>query len=298
MSRLPKGVAATSGGKFDPAAENIAFLAGTVEDHIIAQNPYTLLALNELKTAKQLDLLDRWCDERNVMLDSGVYALASAHARANDIGMAQAFATPPEEMDGWDALYDKWCTMATRFGDRIWGIVELDQGGAEYARETRERVARDTGVTPIPVYHPLSDGWDYYDELAGGFDRICCGGLALTPAGRLRLCYTVVERARAYPYLWTHLLGVTPMPWVLSLGHKGSTDSSAWLGPCRWAASWRSWSMLQRIAGMPNGMTYLRGSDPDSDTGFRKAKRQMAASATFQQHVLREVVSDTHPETR
>jgi len=295
---LPAGVRETSGGKFDPQAPNVSFLAGTVEDHVLAQNPFTLLAINEIKTPKQIELLDQWCDERFVVLDSGVYALASEHARATGKSMTEAFATPPDEMEGWNALYDKWCTLAGRFSDRLWGVIELDQGGRECVEVTRAQVAKDVGIVPIPVYHAFSDGWDYYDELAQGYDRLCYGGLLVTMPGRIRLCWTAAERARQYPYLWTHLLGVTPAPWVLSLGLKGSMDSSGWLGPCRWAASWRSWAMLQRIGHMPNGMTYLRGSDRRSDTGFDKAKRQMAASATFQQETMRAVVHDTHPDTR
>ena len=46
--------------------------------------------------------------------------------------------------------------------------------GAEVATATP---AHAEGLAPMPVYHPLNDGWDYYDELAGSHDRVCIGNL-------------------------------------------------------------------------------------------------------------------------
>lgn len=294
---LPLGVARTTGGKWDPTSGNLAFLAGGIQDAVISQNPYTLIALNELTGPKQLALLDRWCDERQVLLDSGVFALAAAHARNHDLSMAESFGTPPAQMDGWDELYSRYCSVVSRFGDRLWGAIELDQGGTEWKPQTRAQITRDTGVVPIPVYHPLGDGWDYYDTIAATHDRICVGGLAgrIPSSVRQRLCWTATERARKYPHLWTHLLGVTPSPLVLSFGLRGSTDSSAWLGPVRWPQSWRAWASLQRVSDMPLGMVYRRDLADDPDRGHIKARKQAAASATFQQHTLAAVAEDTHP---
>lgn len=113
----------------------------------------------------------------------------------------------------------------------------------------------------------------------------------------MRLCWTVVDRARAYPHLWTHLLGVTPSPMTLSLGLRGSMDSSAWLSSVRWAQQWRSWSMLQRIGEMPVEMTYRRDLRMNAERGAIKARAQCAADAYFAQRTLAAVTADTHPPT-
>lgn len=295
-------VASTSGGKWDPATgRQITFLAGAAQiDGVVARPEITdlLMAVNELGTGKKSqDAINRLVDQRTVLLDSGVFALASNYARSHGVSMGQAFATPPEEMDGWNELYDRWCTIASRYADRLWGVIELDQGGKDAARATREQVKRDTGIIPIPVYHPFTDGWDYYDEIAAAHDRICVGGLAgrIPSTVRMRLCWTVADRARAYPHLWTHLLGVTPSPMVLSLGLRGSTDSSAWLSSVRWAQQWRSWAMLQRIGEMPNAMTYRRDLRMNAERGAIKARALCAADAYFQQRTLAAVAEDTHP---
>jgi hypothetical protein len=115
---------------------------------------------------------------------------------------------------------------------------------------------------------------------------------------RLRLCWTAADRARAYPHLWTHLLGVTPSPMTLSLGMRGSMDSSGWLSPVRWAQQWKSWAMLQRLGDMPTAMTYTRGTADTRGRGPIKAKLQAAADAHFQQCTVAAVEADTHPTHR
>ena len=60
--------------------------------------------------------------------------------------------------------------------------------------------AESLGLKPIPVYHPLLDGWDYFDELAAQYDRICFGNIVQAPAAtRIRLLHTLWERHRRYP---------------------------------------------------------------------------------------------------
>lgn len=123
--------------------------------------------------------------------------------------------------------------LARTWGDRVWGTIELDQGGAANKRKTRARL-EDLGLAPIPVYHPLADGWDYFDELAENYDRMCLGNIVQADAGlRLALLWTVEERRRAYPGLWIHLLGLTPSPWCHAFT-VDSADSSTWLSPARW----------------------------------------------------------------
>ena len=99
-----------------------------------------------------------------------------------------------------------------RYGSRLWGYIELDQGGAVHKRRTRTALEQ-AGLAPIPVYHPFNDGWDYFDELCARYDRICVGNVVQAPrAIRCRIFATVWERQRAYPDVWIHYLGVTPTP--------------------------------------------------------------------------------------
>lgn len=298
MSAPLAAPARTTGGKWEPASPNLMFLAGGLTaDAALIEGQCILAAVNELSGKRNLAAMDKLCDERTVFLDSGVFSLAAGHARKNDVTITEAFAVPPEELDGWDQHYDAYCTIATRFADRLWGVVELDQGGAEAATATRARITADTGLVPMPVYHPFSDGWDYYDEIASTHDRICVGGLAgrIPASVRLRLCWTAAERARQHPHLWTHLLGVTPNPGVLSYGLRGSTDSTGWLWPIRWASSWPSWSMFQRMGRFPVGMYYRQDQREDEDAGLAKAMRQATASAWFMNTTLAAVAEDTHP---
>jgi hypothetical protein len=288
-------VVRTSGGKWDPASPNLVFLAGCLPDVEASGNPYSLVAVSEVTGRRQRAVLDRMCDQRSVLLDSGVFSLASAHARRYGLRLTEALATPPEEIDGWSDLYDRWCELATRLADRLWGVIELDLGGREHKPRIRAQITADTGLTPIPVYHPLSDGRAYYDSIASTHDRICVGGLAgvrPTQGVRLRLCWTATEWARSYPHLWTHLLGVVPSPPMLAVGHRGSMDTSTWLDPVKFPLSWRSQAMLQRLGEMPRAMIY-RADDPAA--GHVKAKEQAAAAAVFQQRVIAAVRDDTHP---
>lgn len=289
-------VARTSGGKWDPGAPNIAFLAGDPKDQRAHSSDAILLALNIIGPS-HMEELDRWCDQRRVLIDSGVYTTAANHARAHGISLTEAFALPPEELDGWAELYEKWCSIAVRFGDRIWGMIELDQGGAEAATATRAQLTRDTGMVPIPAFHPLSDPAGYFHDLAGAHDRICIGGLVggVHAAARLRLCWTVAERARAYPHLWMHLLGVSPSPLLLSLGVRGSTDSSGWLRPTRWTHSWRTTALLAPISPMESGMAYRLDDAGHPERGQAKGRRLAGAAAVFGQATLAAAHIDTHP---
>ena len=62
--------------------------------------------------------------------------------------------------------------------------VEVDQGGRENKIKTRARLEK-MGLRPIPVYHPLNDGWDYFDYLAENYDRICMGNVVNAEASSM-----------------------------------------------------------------------------------------------------------------
>lgn len=289
---LPDGVTATTGGKFDPSAGLTYFLAGVITDIDRISQPHILIAVNEVSGRRDWDLVDRLCDERNVLLDSGIFSLAMAHARARDVSFGDARGLAPEEIDGFDELWDRYGQLVDRFGERLWGGIELDQGGREHKSRTRGRVETEFGFVPIPVYHPLLDGWDYYDTLASGYDRISVGELVGAPTPvRIRLVWTAAERAQDYPYLWTHLLGVTPSSSIVSVRFRGSCDSSSWVNGVRWVNTWRSWAMLDQFASFPPDMWYGEG---DRDRGISVLSNMSQAM----QMTVEALAEDTHPWLR
>lgn len=289
MRNLPKGVKATSGGTFNPNDPLTYFIAGSVSNLELARQDYVLIAVNEISSKAEEERLDKLLDERKVMLDSGIFNLAMSHARKHEVTHDVGLSMPPEEIDGFEQLWDRYGYVTQKYGDRLWGMVELDQGGVEHKPRTRARIEDEFGVVPIPVYHPLLDGWDYYDDLAREYDRMCFGNLVkASPPVRLRLQWTATQRAKEYPYLWTHLLGVTPNQNLIAMGYKGSCDSSSWITSLRWMPSWRGFAMLSSLSGYPIEMWY--GTD-----NYDKAL-QMASTTTYAQElIIRALKDDSHP---
>lgn len=297
---LPDGVKATSGGQFDPEQHLIYFLAGNTSDLRDTAQPQVLVAVNELESKSDFDNLDRLLDEgRKVFLDSGIFNLAMDHARRHDVTHDIGLSMPPEEIDGFDELWDRYANVVTKYIDRLWGVVELDQGGVEHKPRTRARIETELGVTPIPVYHPFLDGWDYYDTLAGGYDRICFGNLVKAHSyERQRLLWTAAERAREYPYLWTHLLGVTPNQNLIATNFRGSADSSSWLASMRWPHSWTGFTYLAPATRFPHGLwpdvgTYA--GEAEYGDAYLKAWGIAANTAYFQHRMIEPLSEDTHP---
>lgn len=293
----------TTGGRFDPSDRLLYFIAGGAESLRTSGHDNVLLAVNEVKTGKDLALLDRLCDERKVLLDSGIYNLAMGHARRHKTTMDVALGLAPEEVDGFTELWDRYASVVDRFRDRLWGVIELDQGGPQNKPRTRARIEAELGIVPMPVYHPLLDGWDYYDGIAAAYDRICFGNLVkAAPPIRLRLIHTASERARGYPHLWTHLLGVYPNENLLAMPLRGSCDSSSWLTSLRWAPSWKAWSMAKMVTHYPPPMWYPTAHQPTpaghDDTArdyYLKATRMNANTARALQTTVDALREDTHP---
>lgn len=298
MTHLPAGVKATSGGTFDRNEPPIYFLASDIRSLKGSKSDHVLVAVNEIATKKDMDTFEELIDEgRRVMLDSGIFNLASEHARHNNVTHDEALSMPPEEIDGFDRLWDKYGNIATKYADRLWGLVELDQGGVTNKPRTRAKIEKELGITPIPVYHPLLDGWDYYDKLATEYDRICFGNIVqASPPDRLRLAYTAYERGKQYPYLWTHLLGMTPNQNMLSMPFRGSMDSSSWLTPARWPDSWKATAMLATDTAIPPSM-WLHSATDKENYDRSKLVGVCSVQATARQRVLRATREDTHPLT-
>lgn len=253
-----------TGGTWDPAARPVYFvaIAAWYLDNTTLRWPQCILrATNDVMAERQEKaLLARHLDEgKTVLLDSGIFWLTNRHKRAHNMTMDQALTLAPEDIDGFAELEARYVELVQRYGDRLWGYIELDQGGAVNKRRTRGRL-ESLGLAPIPVYHPLLDGWDYFDELATQYDRICFGNIVQAPAAtRVRLLHTLAERHRTYPDLWVHVLGLTVNDWCLGLG-LDSCDSSAPISPLRWLRARTETALMKRHGTLPPSFTYEVGN--------------------------------------
>lgn len=277
----------TAGGAYDPNDRHVYFLAASADRQQFgaSQHPYLLIAVNELQHGQALDYLEGWLDQGcRVLLDSGIFWMTNQHARAHDVSMDVALGLPPEAIDGFTKLWDQYLELVERFGDRLWGYIELDQGGRDCKRETRAKL-HALGLRPIPVYHPLLDGWDYFDELAAEYDRVCFGNVVQANAEtRRRLLMTAWERHREYPDLWIHLLGLTPNEWLHALP-VDSCDSSTWLNVVRWDGHMPQ-AMLKSFGKMDLHYRYKLG-DREGEKGSEKACRMSATAAALDQRGMR-----------
>jgi hypothetical protein len=222
-----------TGGIWDPNSPFIFFFAGNPSDYTETEGNSRLIALNDVHRTFDVIYEQGGGLETLWFLDSGVYSLAMEHARRHSLSFDEAIALPPAEIFGFDVLFDRYVQFVQEHEDRLWGYVEIDFGGAVWKRKTRAKL-EGLGLAPIPVYHPLVDGWDYFDELAQEYDRICVANLVQAEAPvRKRIIATAWERSQDYPNLWVHLLGYTPSE-LLNAYPANSADSSTWLNVVRW----------------------------------------------------------------
>jgi hypothetical protein len=280
-------LARTAGGRFDPSDKYRYFYASSPSvlrelQEVLGslEGLHILVAVNDLTGKSDRrhleELIENGC---RVFLDSGVFWLTNRHKRAHGITMDEALSLAPDEIDGFEWLWGHYVELARAYGDQLWGYVELDQGGMENKRRTRAKL-HDLGLSPIPVYHPLVDGWDYYDELAEGYDRICFGNVVQANAVvRKQLLATSWERLRRHPDVWVHLLGYTPDQNLLAFpGAAQSCDSSSWLTGIRWSAAWREKAMGKTVAGGMNPeMVYELGNSSQRQRQAGVAVSQFAA---------------------
>ena len=269
-----------TGGKFDPADKHIYFMASNPKmmSGVIDQCKNCLIAVNELGTPQQESTLRLLLDAGiNVFLDSGVYSIAMAHAKKNKISHNEALRVPLDELEKFPWLYDLYCKLVTQYGDQLWGYVEVDLGGKEQKIKTRAKLEGD-GFRPIPVYHPLNDGWDYFDELASQYDRICVGNIVYASSQtRLRILSMIWERKQQYPNLWIHLLGFH-MHEHLNAYPIESIDSSSWLEAVRWGHV-KERNMMRNMGSLGSGFRYELGSK-DS---YKKGEKTWAYLNTLHQ---------------
>lgn len=281
-------------GRWNPADQHVYFLAS--KPHILIESAdlteFILVAVNEIEGDYDRECFDRLVSggKHRVFLDSGVYWLAIQHAKAHGLSHNAALRMQPEQIDGFEQHFARYCQLLDQYGDRLWGYIELDLGGPSGKARTRNRLEA-LGYRPIPVYHPLGDGWDYFDALASRYDRLCLGNIVMArPAERLRLFATMAERRRQHRGLrWIHALGMTPNE-IVNAYPLESTDSSSWLSAVRWAPS------TDRCAGasmgkLPTNFNYALGTDRAAPHGYLRALRLSALIGTFVQRNWREHVA-------
>lgn len=254
---LPVG--RTGGGQYQPEDRFIYFLASNPVDLTIAKDfsKYLLIAVNEIDTPKTEELFNSLVGRGNTLfLDSGVFNLAMEHASRHKLSHDEALKVPISQVDGFAGLKEKYIRIVRQHEENLWGYVEIDLGGKDQKRETR-RELEGMGLRPIPVYHPLNDGWDYFDELASKYDRICVGNIVQASRYvRLRIMATIFERRKKYPGLWIHLLGMTPNEWANAYP-TDSMDSSSWLAGVRWPDGWRERTCLKALDGFSKKYVYI-----------------------------------------
>ena len=285
-----------TGGAWDRDDWPVCFCASVLGalEVTVKHHPYILVAVNEMLAPGTYRAgraaLERWiAGGAKVFLDSGVFWLTNEHKRAHGMTMDQALALAPNEIDGFDELFARYVELCRAYGDSLWGYVELDQGGKDRKRVTRARLQDEYGLSPIPVYHPLNDGRDYFDELVEGYDRMCFGNVVqASPGTRRRLLHMMWEVRARHPDCWIHLLGVRPTEMLLAYPAQ-SVDTSSYLAALRWAHDTvRTSTMLKAVSNFPPNFAYRRG-EQDS---YEEANRQCSHAVAEAQATWRAVLAD------
>lgn len=284
----------TGGGRFDPEEEQVYFLAGATWEALAAVHRWNLVAINDLDD-RALPFVRSVLDAGNhVLLDSGIFWLTNRHmANHPGVSMDEALALAPSDIDGFDWLLDRYIALVSDLEPDLWGYIELDQGGAINKRKTRASLEA-MGLHPIPVYHPLNDGWDYFDELCEQYDRICFGNIvqASYPLRR-HLLATLWERRRRHPGVWVHVLGMTQNA-VTTVYPPSSCDSSSLAYMVRFG--------VQNVPGpsamnatfgrYPQAFNYDPAAHRDDGGGHTSALTLGAADSTLFQTNLRRQARD------
>jgi hypothetical protein len=283
-------------GKWNPKAWPIYFAASNMDTFKACWDLLTnvLIAVNEMKEVAdnpaQRTLLDKLLDTKTVLLDSGVYWLSTQHANKHGLSMDQALGMAPDKIDGFDKLFENYVIIAKTFGDRSWGYIEIDQGGKDNKIKTRARLEK-LGLRPIPVYHPVNDGWDYFDYLAKRYDRICLGNVVMADqATRKRLIATAWERRREYPNLWIHALGLTPSE-LTTAYPMNSCDSSTWIAGIRWGVQ-RSLIANANATNVDRRFIYSMDVDPEHARGHTKATMMCAYDAMIMNRTMKSIAGE------
>lgn len=291
----------TGGGRFDPAEEAVYFIAGNFAAEVEGQqgitvHTHTLMATNDLDARGAIaDFENRLTyPNHRLLLDSGIFWLTNRHMRQHPgMTMDYALGMAPADIDGFEPLFNLYLELVQKYEQQLWGYIELDQGGASNKKKTRAQL-EGMGLRPIPVYHPLNDGWDYFDELCEGYDRVCVGNVVqANSADRRRLFHTMWERHRKYPDVWLHLLGVTPNE-MCTVYPPSSTDSATFCYSLKYGAITTPFasSMNAPFSRLDHRYSYLQGGGMDGPGGIRKGVAFLAAHASFMERNWRRQQAD------
>ncbi|MCA1419468.1 hypothetical protein [Bradyrhizobium sp. BRP23] len=283
-----------TGGNWNAEAWPIYFIASEPKTlaHANTVNKHLLVAVNEIHTDEHFGMLDTFiangCD---VFIDSGVYNLATEHARAHRMSMDRALSLAPDEIDGFTDLFDKYVSIVRRLDHQVWGYIEIDQGGRDNKIRTRTKL-EEMGLRPVPVYHPFNDGWDYFDYLAERYDRICFGNVVQADIEtRRRLVATAWERRRKYPKLWIHALGLTASE-MTAAWPLNSCDSSTWLAAVRWGRHFATVAN-KRCWHIGNGFNYLPSERRDAPMGHQKSRTMCGYEAHFVSRTMKQMIAES-----
>lgn len=233
MIAPPATVKKTGGGLYQRDAPYLLFVANILwrSRHTPPYYPYSLIPYSDIPpTIEGYRKFEHILTPGHVVfVDSGVFSLVMALAAKkgttdyNTVRLVVA-----QEAANFQQYVDHYCQFVQQFEPLLWGYVEVDVGDS--TQKTRIRASMEAkGLVPIPVYHPFSDEWEYFDELASQYDRVCVGNLSHTPGPlRLRLLATIHERTKQYPHLWVHLLGLRNHQWFSGYPVH-SSDASSWM---------------------------------------------------------------------
>jgi hypothetical protein len=228
----------------------------------------------------------------DVLVDSGAFTLVMAYVKANGgnpqaVFSADSTTTTPEFIH-LDNLYRRFLH---KFGSRLWGYIEMDVGTTQKRRETRASYIAE-GLKPIPVFRPGADGWEYFEELLGSYDRVCFGGaVKMSRSARTLMLYEASKIMHRYPHCSVHVLGSKPSRELTSLGFHTS-DSTTYLNLGRYALVsklhaggriyYRESALLRDFSsGAPDGVSPARVAQllgAYQYAGFTRSRNLMLAS--------------------
>ena len=273
MEGILLGKIKTSGGRYNPENKGIYFPATDLNRLLrnIHVHERALVPLNILKGEQSQDKLSEIAKHGvNLFIDSGCFFLASEMAKRNNISIDDAFALPPSEVIGYASYMEVYFKFLSKYESDIWGIVEMDFGGADGKKAFRKE-AHKRGFYPIPVYHLLVDPAEYLEELLSTHDRICIGNLAQMGSGDVkRVLPALWDACSKYPDVWVHLLGVTPRPRLVAYPFH-SYDSSSWLAAVKWTNGYTVSYHYSKFGTPGKEFWFVRGVNTDSPSGSAKA---------------------------
>jgi len=277
----------TGGGRFDRSVGPVYFLAQQARRMLMLTGEHKWHLLESMHYPQPNSpvwnrIQTELSNGLQLLVDSGVFMLLQQWRSTRGMTWSQALAVPPPNISGFDKLRAKYIEIVRLQEDKLWGYIEIDLGGSDWKRRIRRELESE-GLRPIPVYHPLVDPPEYFDELCSGYDRVCVGNLAKTAddGTYLPLMEWVFKRRSQYPHVWIHLLGHAVLP-TLFAWEANSIDASSWMTDVIYGHGIR-----ERAAGAPmrklgRPWVYNRSTEADSETGEDKAMKVAAHVAHYQ----------------